>query len=160
MARVNATVHVDGQRWALVHAFAADPGSWLPLPAVRVDGTGWLSTVHGGPALQSVHIRVGDVRDLPDAFTRHIRWVPVARRGGSVSRALPVLEGQLRVEHRRPPGVDVVLTAHYRPPGGRAGNLLDAVAMHRVAERTLERSLEDIGERLRLASLAARVTAM
>lgn len=154
MARLNGAVHVDGQRWALVHAFAGDPGSWLPLPAVRVDDTVRLSTVHGGPALQSVHIRVGDVRDLPDAFTRPIRWVPVARGGASISRALPILEGQLRVEHRRPPGVDLVLTAHYRPPGGRAGDLLDAVAMHHVAERTVERSLEDIGERLRLASTA------
>lgn len=155
MGRVNGTVHVYGQRWALVHAFAGDPGSWLPLPAVRIDDTVWLSTVHGGPALQSVRIEVGDVRDLPDAFTRHIRWVPVARRGQSVSRALPVLEGQLRVEHRRPPGVEVVLAAHYRPPGGRVGNVLDAVAMHRVAERTVERSLEDIGERLRWAALTS-----
>lgn len=154
MGRVNGTVHVDGQRWALVHAFAGDPGSWLPLPAVRIDDAVWLSTVHGGPVLQSVHVRVGDVRDLPDAFTRHIRWVPVARGGASVSRALPILEGQLRVEHRRPPGVDVVLTAHYRPPGGRAGDLLDAVVMHRVAERTVERSLEDVAERLRLAVTA------
>lgn len=161
MARVNGTVHVDGARWALVHAFAGDPGSWLPLPAVRIDDAVWLSTVHGGPTLQRVHIRVGDVRDLPDAFTRHIRWVPVARGGASVSRALPILEGQLRVEHRRPPGVDVLLAAHYRPPGGRAGEVLDAVAMHRVADRTVRRSLEDIGERLRLASLASSpVTAM
>lgn len=155
MARVNQTLHLDGHRWALVHAFAGDPGRWLPLPAERIDGTGWLSTVHGGPTLQSVQIRIGDVRDLPDAFTRHISWEPVARHSASRNRVLPILEGQLRIEHRHPPGANVMLTAHYRPPGGRVGNLLDAVAMHRVADRTVERFLEEIGQRLRHAALAS-----
>lgn len=155
MARVNGKVHVEGQRWALVHAFADDPGRWLPLPASPIDGVGWLSTVHGGPALQAIQVRVGHARDLPDAFTRHLSWAPGDHHGAFATRVLPILEGQLRIEHRHPPGVDLVLGAHYRPPGGRAGTLLDAIALHRVADRTVERFLEEIGERLRLAALTS-----
>lgn len=152
MSRVNDRVHVDGQRWALVHAFVSDPGRWLPLPAVPMDGSGWLTTVHGGPALQAVQARIGQARDLPDAFIRRISWVPAAHDGALAGRVLPILEGQLRIEHRNPPGVDMVLGAHYPPPGGRAGDLIDAVAMHRIAERTVRRFLEEIAERLRVGA--------
>lgn len=153
MARVNAAVHVDGQRWVLANSFANDPARWLPLPAVPSGEMAWRSTVHGGPVLQTVQVRLGYVRHLPDAFTRHLLWVPGDHRGSLAGRILPTFEGQLRVQHWHPPGVDLVLAGHYRPPGGRAGNLLDAVAMHRVADTTVRRFLEDIAERLTVAAL-------
>lgn len=152
---VRASTHLEGHRWALVHAFANDPSTWLPLPAAALDGGRWLSTVHGGPLLQTVEIRIGAARDLPDAFIRQIAWTPGDRAAAVASKVLPSFKGRLRLEHRQPPGARLVLEGNYRPPGGRPGSVADALVLHRAADATARRFVADVAGRLRRAALAA-----
>lgn len=152
MARVTARRHVHAQRWALVHIFVSDPSRWLPLPATVLGGVGWRSTVHGGPLLQAVRVRLWLARDLPDAFSRHIIWEPGRHDRALARRAMPTLHGQLRLEHQHPSGAVLELDGNYRPPGGRAGDLLDVVALRRIADTTVERFLEEIADRMTAAA--------
>jgi len=85
----------------------------------------------GGTTMQPVTIALG----IPDTATGSrfpISWSPAAHR-----RALPSFNGHLEVV---PAGDECSLHIEgtYQPPFGPAGALVDAVAMHRPAQRSID----------------------
>lgn len=150
MTRIVRAIPVDGDRWQLAQRFTDDPSTWLPLPAAPVGQDRWRTVVHGGLLTQEVTADVSEPWRLPDAYSRHITWVATNPEGEPVGRLLPDFAGQLTLRSGSEQSW-LVLTGWYRPPGGRAGEVADVIAMRRVAEGTLERLLRDVVARLRVA---------
>lgn len=149
MTRIVRAIPMDGDRWQLAQRFTDDPSTWLPLPAAPVGPGRWRTEVHGGLLRQEVTADVSEPWRLPDAFSRHVTWVATNADGEPVGRLLPDFAGQLTLRSGSEQSW-LVLTGWYQPPGGRAGEVVDAIAMRRVAERTLERVLRDVVARLRV----------
>lgn len=138
-----------GDPVALATAFDGDPLRWLP--GARRDGPdGYLLAVRAGALTRSVRAVVGAPWRAGATRWRSLRWDPVSDDGdpATFDRLLPGLDGELGL-HIEPGGrTTLVLDARYQPPGGAFGAAVDAVGMRRVAQSTVERSLEDIAARL------------
>lgn len=140
---------VVGAATPLGTAFDGDPERWLA--GSRRDGPhGYTLTLRGGSFSREVRMTVGAPWRSASAHWRAISWTPIAADGepAAVDRLLPTLEGELGLHTRDEDRVSLVLDARYEPPGGQFGRAVDAVALHQVARRTLERFLEDVGARL------------
>lgn len=151
MTRIVKAIPVEGDRGLLAQRFTDDPSTWLPLPAAPVDAGQWRTTVWGGLLSQEVTVDICEPWRLPDAYSRHLTWVATNAEGEPVGRLLPDFSGQLTLRSGEEQSW-LVIVGWYRPPGGRAGEVVDAIGMRRVAEKTLERLLEDVAARLRIVT--------
>jgi len=90
-----------------------------------------MKSASGVTTMQAVTIALG-IPDTANGSSFPISWSPVAHR-----RALPSFQGNLELVSD---GDNCVLRINgaYVPPFGAAGALLDAVRMHRLAERSVE----------------------
>jgi hypothetical protein len=147
---------LDGSADALVSLFAGDPGGWLPDAAPRPDG-GWLMTVHGASWSREVQAVLGEPWSVTRTTWRSLSWEPVNLAGDSatVNRMLPPLDGELGIHTDESGRATLILDARYLPPGGLLGAAADAVALHRLARRTGQRLLQDIGASLLRAAADA-----
>jgi hypothetical protein len=144
---------LDGDADALVATFATDPHAWLPDSQRRLDG-GWRMTVHGASWSREVHAIVGQPWSVTRTTWRSLSWEPVNLAGdaATVSRMLPPLDGELGIHVDESGRATLILDARYLPPGGLLGAAADAVALHRLARRTGQRLLQDIGAGLQHAA--------
>lgn len=144
-----------GDPVALATAFDGDPARWLP-GARRDDDDGtYVVALRAGAFTRAVRAEVGTPWRAGATRWRSLRWDPIAEDGepGAVDRFLPSLDGEIGL-HAQPAGrLTLLLDARYRPPGGALGEALDAVALHRLARRTVERFLEEVTARLTGESL-------
>lgn len=97
---------------------------------------GPFSSVH-----TAVRCEVAEVRDYTDTCRAHealvVRWKAHSRI------PLPVMRGMITV---RPdgPATEVRMEAKYRPPLGAFGRWIDALIGKRLAQRTIERFLDEV----------------
>jgi hypothetical protein len=145
---VRAFLPLQGDPLALHHAFAGDPGSWLP-DATQVGPSRWAMTVHGGGMSRSVEAQVGHVWSTGQTAWRSLSWDPTTdgEPSSTVERLLPSLDGEIGLHHGAG-SASLVIDARYQPPGGQLGAALDSLAHHRVARRTVERLLADVANTL------------
>lgn len=157
---------VQGDAPATLAAFRDEPIRWLP--EGRLTERGLTSTVRAGGMSRSVLVRVGDPWVVGATHWRSLRWDPVNDEDGPgrTDRLLPAFDGELGLHvldagsHAGPtmpgahpgsakPGrITLILDGRYVPPGGSVGAAIDGVAMGRVAQRSLERFLEDLAANL------------
>jgi hypothetical protein len=144
---------LDGPAGALVATFAGDPAGWLPDAERRPDG-GWLMTVHGASWSREVRAVLGEPWTVTRTTWRSLSWEPanVAGDAATVSRMLPPLDGELGIHVDESGRATLIVDARYLPPGGLIGAAADAVALNRLARRTGQRLLQDIGASLLLAA--------
>jgi hypothetical protein len=146
---IRLTVALDPPLAAAVAAFRGDPDSWLPTP-LRRNGIGnWQVYLWAGEIGVLVDCGVSDAVWNGARWQRGLRWQPL--RGDSdalLSRAVPSLHGGLAVVDRGGGRAELVLSGHYRPPGGVAGSVIDRLALHRLARRTGKVFLTSVAERL------------
>lgn len=129
--------------------FAGDPEGWLPPSSRRQGRSRWRFALTAGPAARTVTFAVGSVWRVGDATWRSITWTPDPHHGEAVpvERLLPSFTGELGVAGGGS-GPVLHLRGRYRPPGGRLGELVDALALHRIARATAADLLDGIAGRL------------
>jgi hypothetical protein len=137
---------LEGPAVALSAAFATDPGEWLPDATPDADGT-WMLSVHAGSLTRRVRATIGQPWHVTRTSWRSVSWEPISvtEDQTSVSRMLPLLDGELGIHVDESGRATLVLDARYLPPGGLLGAAADAVALHRLARQTGQRFLEDVG---------------
>ena len=145
---VRAFLPAPGEPSELREAFLGDPGRWLPV--VRQSRPGhWVVLVSGWQFARPVEIRIGEPWSLGKSSWRTMSWEPAGRAigEGPSARLLPSLDGEIGLHEMR--GVaTVIFEGRYRPPGGAVGAAADTLALHRVAQTTVERLLADVTARL------------
>lgn len=160
MARsVQVFLPVSGSPERLVNAFGHDPGRWLP--SARRDGAQrWTIPVYAGTLSRSVTIVVGVPWRSGSTTWRSIAWDPETedRDALHMDRFLPSFDGEigLAADVGTTSGganATLLVDGRYAPPGGLFGQALDAVALHRVAQRTVERFVTDVASQLTAESL-------
>lgn len=146
--RVSAFFPVAGDATVVRERFMGDPGRWLP------DGhpfgpDRWTVSVRYRGLHRVVECRVGGGWHVGTTVWRSLSWVPLPDDGdvGAFDRLLPTLTGELGL-HVKGRDASLVLTAVYDPPGARLGELVDAVLLNRVADRTAQCFLEDLAPAL------------
>jgi hypothetical protein len=156
---IRLTVALESPLDAVVAAFRDDPDTWLPTP-LRRNGIGnWQVYLWAGEIGVLVDCGVSDAVWNGARWHRGLRWLPLrGDRDTLLSRAVPSLHGALSVVDRGDvdrgdvdrgdDGAELVLSGHYRPPGGAAGSLIDRVALHRLARRTGKVFLSAVADRL------------
>ncbi len=127
--------------------------------SARADELGATLRVAVGPIEigAPVNIRVVSVTDevgpLGDKATRlEVAWT--AAKGGGF---FPSMEATLRVYPLSRGETQIDLHGKYRPPLGAVGNVINAVFLHRVAEATVLRFVQDLAARIN-AELASGTT--
>ncbi|MFA9445497.1 hypothetical protein [Egicoccus sp. AB-alg6-2] len=138
---------VPGEPLASLRAFLDEPVRWLP--EARLGPAGLLSTVRAGGMARSVLVRVGAPWVVGSTHWRSLRWDPLNEEAGRPDRLLPAFDGELGLHVLGTGRVTLILDGRYVPPGGSVGAALDGVALGRLANRSLERFLEDLAQRLR-----------
>lgn len=123
-------------------------GNWLAphLEAARADGEELIVRVGpGGPGwfAKTVSVHLGDAITGQDATI-----IPLAWEATGPSGLFPRLEGQLRVREVDTERTEVNFTGRYRPPLGRAGQVLDDVVLARVARATIRSLLGRVADAL------------
>jgi hypothetical protein len=144
---------LDGDATSLVASFATDPHAWLPEAERRLDG-GWRLTVHGASWSREVQAFLGQPWTVTRTTWRSLSWEPVSSTSdtATVNRMLPPLDGELGIHVDGSGRATLILDARYLPPGGMLGAAADAVALNRLARRTGQRLLRDIGVGLQRAA--------
>lgn len=142
---VSVLTPLGGAAEAVTARLVADPGGWLPLPAVALGGDTWSVLLHAGPIARLTSCQVGQPVADPTATWRPVRWDP-APEGGSAAVLLPTLRGELGLLAGAAP--TLFLTGTYRPPGGGLGGRLDSGGLRRVAEATARRFVNELVRRL------------
>lgn len=112
-------------------------GSWMVphLEAARADGEELIVRVGpGGPnwLTKTVAVHLGSPVKGDDALIIPLRWEATGPSG-----LFPRLEGTLRLVELDPDRTEVTLSGNYRPPLGRAGQVLDDTLLARVARSTV-----------------------
>jgi len=150
ISSVRTFLPVPGEAAALAAAFDAEPPRWLP--ALRRDGPdAWMLAVHAGALTRTVRTTIGSPWRAGSTRWRTLSWDPIPDGGGeaaAIERMLPTLDGELGLHQEAGGRATLVLDARYRPPGGAIGAAIDAVALRRVAHRTVDRFLEQVAARL------------
>jgi hypothetical protein len=154
--RVDRDLRVEGDPDRLTALLLGDPDAWLPRP-LRAAGTDrWATSLAAGPLSQEVHLHVGPPWERDGRRWRVVRWAP---RGASgripADGLLPAFEGRVRWSEEED-GVVLRLEGRYAPPGGRLGDALDALALHRVADATADGLLRGVAGRLQAAAAQER----
>ena len=132
-----------------VTRFTGDPGAWLPR-ARHVGLDRWVLEVGAVGIDRPVEVTIGSAWHVGSTWWRSLRWVPLADEGDplALERLLPDLDAELGLAHGRDGAFTLVLDGRYDPPGGYAGEALDAVALGRLARRTITGLLEHIATAL------------
>ena len=144
--------HADGA----LRAFESDARTLFP--DSRQKGPAHVRrSLSSGMLRREVDVHLGLPWHLISGWWRPLTWIPVEQPGDllPVHRLLPTFVGELGLV-----GDDSTLAIDgvYEPPMGRAGDVVDWVAMHLVAERTARELLSDLAaqiERLAKASPSA-----
>ena len=151
---VRTFLPVSGEPAPLLAAFEGDPGRWLP--DSRRDGPRqWILPVRAGSLHHTVRVEVGESWRAGTTVWRRVGWEPIASEGdqGLIERALPSLESEVGLHRQADGNCTLVVDAWYEPPGGPLGMAADAVALRRVARRTVDTFLQAVAARLAAEAL-------
>ncbi|HEY1697612.1 MAG TPA: hypothetical protein VGG39_35870 [Polyangiaceae bacterium] len=98
----------------------------------------------------AVHIHVHRVVDeegvagLPPLTKLSVSWEATEN-----AWLFPIMNAEVRIWPLTSTETQIEIAGRYRPPFGPTGAALDTVALHRIAEATVHRFLEDVVEQLR-----------
>ena len=149
---VKSSVNVDSPIREAIAAFVARQDTWFPhrLEQAGAGSTRQLAAVGfevaGFPIAKRVEVILEPLERRPDWLRQRIEWRPV----GAAAALLPTLRGEIHLEPRTFNDTRITLTGGYDPPLGAAGRLIDAAAMHHVAEATFKDLLESVAAELQL----------
>ncbi len=145
---ITAFLPVTGDPVALHGVMTRDPGAWLP-DSRHIGEDRWTMVVRGAGLTRIVAARIGTLWWTGSTLWRSVSWEPSdeAIDPERLTRLLPSLDGELGL-HGSGDVASLVLEGRYQPPGGHLGATVDALALHRVAQNTVDRLLADIAERL------------
>jgi hypothetical protein len=124
------------------------PRAWLPSSPRRA-GRAWRVDVRLGQWQHPVRATVGAVWSGGGDTWRSLRWVPLQESNpGARNRRLPDFTGRIGLRHQGDSDGVLLLLGTYDPPGGWVGGALDALVLHKAAQRTVNDLLDDVRERL------------
>jgi hypothetical protein len=140
----------------------------LPVPAAQVESvllgspTAWLpglaedARLHGrdllaeagfatpvGVVARGVKVTLGRAVRFPSKLAMPMSWQPIEGEA-----LLPDLDADLEVGPLGPRRTQLGINATYTPPLGALGRTADWLLLHRVAEATLKRFLDQVAERI------------
>lgn len=155
---VRVFLPVQGEARSLAAVFLDPPVHWLP-EGRQASSTGAVeTTVRAGGLSRTVVARVGAPWVVGATHWRSLRWDPMPVDGPArTDRFLPAFDGEVGLHVTGDDRTTLILDGRYVPPGGAVGAALDGVALGRLAQRSLERFLEDVAERLHEGQPAADV---
>lgn len=146
---------VDRAYEQVLPAFVGRPGLWLPdlVKDSMEQGYGATTRLVVGPLSKRVAVRVGEPLVGKTRLVAPIRVMATGPEG-----LFPHLDANLEINTRDPESIEVRLVGTYRPPLGRAGEMLDRAGLHKIAESTLETFIDEMASRFEhptfLASMA------
>jgi hypothetical protein len=103
-----------------------------------------------GVVTRDVVVKVGRAVRFPSKLAMPVTWEPV-----ETELLLPDLDADLEVGPLGPARTQLAINATYTPPLGAVGRTADRLLLHRLAEATVKRFLDQVGGRL-LELAAAR----
>lgn len=129
----------------------APPDRWLPEGSVVGGPDVWSVPLRGAVLQRSVACTVGPPWRTGDGVWRALSWGPLPEEGdvAPMERLLPSFRGELGVAQVHRSGPSLVLAGTYEVPAGAVGELVDAVMLRRVAQRTGTGFLIGISRNLR-----------
>jgi hypothetical protein len=141
---------------AIETALVGQPAAWLPGIAedARRHGdrllaeAGFRTPVGVGAMTRSVIVTVGPAVRFPSKLAMPISWEPAGTQVPGVGRMLPDLDADLEVGPLGPARTQLAINATYTPPLGTVGRTADRLLLHRLAEATVKRFLDQVGGRL------------
>jgi Rrf2 family protein len=144
---VTDSVHVE-RAIAQIAQRLTGGGAWLipHLDAARDDGESIVMRIGPGESnwlSKTVAVHLGEAVSGPDGVVIPIRWEATGTSG-----LFPRLVGTLRVAELDPERCELTLSGHYRPPLGRAGQVLDDAVLTRVARATFRSLLRRLAQAL------------
>ena len=134
---------------AIEAALVQDPAAWLPGLAddARRHGTRLLAEagfrMPVGAVTRGVVVTVGRAVRFPSKLAMPISWEP-----SGAEPLLPDLDADLEVGPLGPARTQLAINATYTPPLGAVGRTADRLLLHRLAEATVKRFLDQVGGRL------------
>jgi hypothetical protein len=153
MRSVRAFLPLAGDPGRLWQAFQGDPSLWLPEAEPQDPGI-WAMRVHGSGFSRLVLAEVGAPWTSGATLWRSLSWSPGQDPTAALARLLPSCDGEVGL-HRSKRFMTVLFDGRYRPPGGQLGAAIDALALSRIAQGTVEQLVDSIAERLGDAAAAA-----
>ncbi|NNN00882.1 MAG: Rrf2 family transcriptional regulator [Acidimicrobiaceae bacterium] len=123
-------------------------GAWLipHLDAARDDGEAIVMRIGPGDShwlTKTVAVHLGESVSGPNGFVVPIRWEATGTAG-----LFPRLVGTLSVSEIDPERCELTLSGRYRPPLGRAGQVLDDTVLTKVARATFRSLLRRLANAL------------
>jgi Rrf2 family protein len=123
-------------------------GSWLAshVEAASADGEATRVRVGpGGPAWlgKIVAVHLGEPEGTDEALVIPLTWEATGPTG-----LFPRLEGELRLSALDPERAELALSGRYRPPLGRAGQILDETLLTHIAGATVRSFLRRVARTL------------
>ncbi len=135
-----------------------DPARWLPDAHLTPDGR-WSTVLHGAGWSHRVGVQVGAPWESSTTLWRSVSWEPLRSDETTDDRPvrhLPTFDGELGL-FVAGDIASLAIEGRYRAPGGPLGAMLDGLALHRVARRSVTRLLEDIAALLRAGADRERI---
>jgi Rrf2 family protein len=144
---VNDSVHVERALERITERLS-DGGAWLipHLDAAREEGEALMVRIGPSDAnwlSKTVAVHLGEPVVTDHGLALAIRWEATGATG-----LFPRLVGSLHVNELDPERCELVLSGHYRPPLGRAGQALDDAILTRVARATVRSMLRRLAHAL------------
>lgn len=141
------SVHVERSLARVAQRLGAG-GAWLipHLDAAREDAESIILRIGPGDVpwfTKTVAVHLGEPVEGPDGTVLPIRWEATGPSG-----LFPRLTGVLRLRPLDPERCELTLDGHYRPPLGRAGQVLDDAVLTRVARATFRSLLRRLASAL------------
>lgn len=123
-------------------------GSWLAshIEAASADGEATRVRVGpGGPAWlgKTVAVNLGEPKGTDEALVIPLTW-----RATGPTGLFPRLDAELRLRALDPERAELALSGRYRPPLGRAGQVLDETLLTHVARATVRSFLRRVAQAL------------
>ncbi len=124
-----------GGSWLVSHVEAASAEGEAIRVRVGPGGPGWLGKI--------VDVHLGRPEGIDEALVIPIAWEATGPAG-----LFPRLEGELRLSALDPERAELALSGRYRPPLGRAGQVLDEALLSHVAGATVRAFLRRVARTL------------
>jgi len=134
-ARMVAMKLRSGGSWLAPHVEAASAEGEAIRVRVGPAGAAWLGKI--------VSVRLGEPEGTDESLAIPFTWEATGPSG-----LFPQLEGKLRLSAVDPERAELALSARYRPPLGRAGQVLDEALLSRVAAATVRSFLRRVARTL------------
>jgi hypothetical protein len=133
---------------ARVETLLERAGAWLPMVVADANqhGHALLTRVGmsaGGEPARGWLVELGRAVRFPSKLALPISWRPASEPG-----LLPALEAEIEVGTLGPGDTQLSINGRYTPPQWLAGTTADRLLLHRVAEATLKRFLDEVASRL------------